>query len=76
NDRWRGEFTVTEQGIYCYTLQAWPDPFQSWRQALFKKVEANQDVSVDLLVGSALVEEASQRATGSDAKEMKEWAKA
>ncbi len=68
NDRWRGEFTVTELGQYRYTVQAWVDHFKSWRQGLLKKCEAGLDVSVDLLTGADLVEAASRRAAGSDAK--------
>ncbi len=40
NDRWRGEFTLSEIGRYRYTLRAWVDPFRSWRQGLIKKVGA------------------------------------
>ena len=67
NDRWRGEFIVTELGRYRYTLQAWVDRFQSWQRDLQKRIDAGQDVSVDLLVGGELVQEASCRACG-DAK--------
>src|ERR1043166_5533169 len=51
NDRWQGDFMVPLQGIHLYTLEAWIDPFQSWHRDFFKKIEAGQDVSVDLLVG-------------------------
>jgi starch synthase (maltosyl-transferring) len=70
NDRWRGEFTVSELGRYRYTLQAWVNPFQSWQQDLQKRLDAEQDVSVDLLVGAELVREASGRARGSDKKQL------
>ncbi len=62
NDCWSGTFRVTTPGRYEYTLQAWGGRFKSWRRDLAKKVEAGQDVSVDLLVGARLVEEASKRA--------------
>jgi len=71
NDRWRGEFTVTEMGQYRYTVQAWVDDFKSWRQALVKKFDTGQDVSIDLLTGAELVDEAGKRATGSDGKKLK-----
>mgnify|MGYP000293647760 CR=1 FL=1 len=45
NDRWRGEFPVTELGRYHYTLQAWVDRFRTWQRDLQKKVEAGQDVA-------------------------------
>ncbi len=74
NDRWRGEFTVPQVGNYYYTVQAWVDHFKSWRQGLVKKFDAGHDVSVDLLAGGDLVEEASRRAAGSDGKKLKKVA--
>ena len=64
NDRWRGTFVVSELGHYLYTIVAWVDEYKSWRQNLAKKLDAGQEVSVDLLVGARLIEEASQRASG------------
>ena len=52
NDRWRGTFEVNEIGNYYYTLQAWVDRFKSWRQGFAKKVDAGQDVALELLAGS------------------------
>ena len=68
NDRWRGAFEVNEAGNYYYTLQAWVDRFKSWRQGLAKKVEAGQDVALDLLAGSKLIELAAKSAAGDDHK--------
>jgi starch synthase (maltosyl-transferring) len=74
NDRWRGAFVVSQLGPYRYTLQAWVDHFTTWRHGLEKKVEAGQEVSIDLLVGARLIDQASQRASGEDATQLKEWA--
>jgi starch synthase (maltosyl-transferring) len=74
NDRWRGEFVVADLGRYYYTLQAWVDHFKSWSRDLVKRVEAGQDVSVDLLIGAAMVEEASRRASGEDAELLRRFA--
>ena len=75
NDRWRGEFSVTELGVYRYTIQAWIDRFATWRRDLHKRLQAGQDVSVELLIGGKLVEEASKRAKGADAARLKDWAR-
>ncbi len=75
NDRWRGYFVVTELGRYFYTLEAWIDRFESWRQGLLKKVKAEQDVSIDLLVGAGLIEGVSPRAPDTDAEKMQAWAR-
>jgi starch synthase (maltosyl-transferring) len=66
NDRWRGAFEVNEIGYYYYTLQAWVDRFKSWRQGLAKKVEAGQDVALDLLAGAKLIEQAAKSAADDD----------
>lgn len=76
NDRWRAAFDVTKLGRYHYTLEAWVDAFKTWRKGLAKKVEAGHDVSVELVVGAGLIEEASGRASGADAKKLKERAAA
>ncbi|HET8579585.1 MAG TPA: alpha-1,4-glucan--maltose-1-phosphate maltosyltransferase, partial [Nitrospiraceae bacterium] len=74
NDRWRGSFRVTELGRYRYTLIAWVDPFKTWRRDLSKKVEAGQDVLVDLLVGARLIEEAGRRASKAEGQILQKWA--
>jgi starch synthase (maltosyl-transferring) len=76
NDRWRGEFTVADLGRYRYTLKAWIDRFTTWRDGLVKKLAAFQDVTVDLLIGAALVEEASARAAGIDRKRLEGYTRA
>ncbi len=76
DDRWRGEFVVSDLGGYRYTLQAWVDRFQSWRRELEKKVRAGQESSVDLPVGARLVEEAVRRASGADARALEQYATA
>ncbi|MBV9387101.1 MAG: alpha-1,4-glucan--maltose-1-phosphate maltosyltransferase [Chroococcidiopsidaceae cyanobacterium CP_BM_ER_R8_30] len=74
NDRWQGVFTVSEIGRYAYTIVGWVDHFLTWRRGMVKKVEAGQDVSVDLLIGAELVEQASQRATGDYSSKLQTWA--
>jgi len=74
NDRWRGEFEVTRIGSAFYCIEAWVDHFKSWRQDTQKKVQARQDVSVELLVGVRLMEEAAAGAAGCEASQLKDWA--
>jgi starch synthase (maltosyl-transferring) len=73
NDRWRATFEVTEIGAYLYTLQAWVDRFGSWRQGLAKKLQAGQDVAIDLLIGAGLVEETANRAPPTDKKRLRNF---
>jgi starch synthase (maltosyl-transferring) len=76
SDRWRGEFFVTEVGRYQYTLRAWIDPFRSWQRDLRKRLDAGQDLSVELQIGADLVQEASGRASGQDKKRLASAARA
>ena len=75
NDRFRGEFCVAELGGYRYTVEGWIDRFQTWRKDLEKRIEARQDVSVDLLIGVGLIEGSAARAKGADAEALLEWAR-
>lgn len=63
NDRWRGEFKVTELGRYEYTVLAWVDHFKSWRHDLGRWVQA-EDISLSLRIGAELVGKAGQRVAG------------
>ncbi|MFC1939471.1 alpha-1,4-glucan--maltose-1-phosphate maltosyltransferase [Chloroflexota bacterium] len=74
NDRWRGSFVVSELGRYLFTISAWVDRFKTWQQNMVKKVKAKQDVSVDLLIGAQMIEEASQHAEKRDVGTMQDWA--
>jgi starch synthase (maltosyl-transferring) len=74
NDRWRGVFTVSHVGVYRYIVTAWVDHFTSWCRGLAKKVEADQDVAIDLLIGAELVQRASMRASGEAAQRLRVWA--
>jgi starch synthase (maltosyl-transferring) len=78
NDRWRAGFTVTDLGQAEYTIEAWVDPFRSWQRGLAKKLDAGQDVGVDLQVGAGLIEGAAERAAAAgadeDAAQLGAWA--
>ncbi len=63
NDRWRAEFVAAEAGSYHYTVEGWVDHFRTWQLDLKKKLEAGQDLTVDLLVGLNLVSGATNRVT-------------
>ncbi len=64
NDRWEGEFVVTELGVYHYTLEGWVDHFRSWQNDIRKKFGAGQDLAVDILIGLQYMEEALERFPG------------
>lgn len=75
NDHWRVKFTVEELGQYIYTVAAWPDPFLTWYTDLQKRIEAEQDVTIDLKIGAELLKATAARASEADAKKLKHAAK-
>ena len=68
NDRWRASFQVRKLGRYFYTVRGWVDHFKTWSRDLAKRLDAGQNVAVDLLIGAQMVEGAGTRATAIDAK--------
>jgi starch synthase (maltosyl-transferring) len=66
-DRWRGEFTTGELGVHRVQVEAWVDPFASWRDELERKLAAGQeDLEGELAEGAALLEDAAGRLKGAD----------
>lgn len=74
NDRWKGQFTVEQLGVYVYTVEAWVDHFETWRNDMRKKSDAGQDVAVDMLIGAQYLTEGASRAVGDDAARLRQWA--
>jgi starch synthase (maltosyl-transferring) len=70
NDRWGAQFAAQALGRYIYTVAGWVDEWGSWTAGLRKKADAGQDVSVDVLVGVGLLQAATGRARGVDAKKL------
>jgi starch synthase (maltosyl-transferring) len=66
NDRWSGSFTLDRLGRFEYTIVAWRDLFRTWRDEVVKKVDAGQDVALELVEGTALVADAATSAEGTD----------
>ena len=66
NDRWRTEFPVTQLGRYQFTVSGWVDHWKTWRRDLVKRIDVNQDSSIDYKIGAEYVRQASARAAGAD----------
>jgi starch synthase (maltosyl-transferring) len=75
NDRWRGEFTVGEPGIYLFSVRAWVDRFLTWFRDMRKRVDAGQDVAVQYLVAAELIEKAieSSAPPSEDRARLEKW---
>ncbi|WP_291743544.1 alpha-1,4-glucan--maltose-1-phosphate maltosyltransferase [Bauldia sp.] len=48
NDRWRGTTVVEDNARYVYTVIAWRDLFESWREEVTKKHAAGVDIALEL----------------------------
>ena len=66
NDRWTASFTVERIGTYSYTVAGWIDHFQTWKRDLQKRIQAGQDVTIDLLIGADLIHRTADYADGHD----------
>jgi starch synthase (maltosyl-transferring) len=76
NDRWQAAFTVSRLGRYVYTAEGWVDRFLTWVHDLRKRIEAEQDIRVDLRIGAELVRAAAQRAEAGDQARLQAYAEA
>ena len=66
-DRWAGSIGLTANTTYVYTIEAWTDHYETWANELEKKVADGQTVTLELIEGRALLEDAATRAEGDDA---------
>jgi starch synthase (maltosyl-transferring) len=64
NDRFSASFVVDAIGGYDYAVRGWVDQFASFRRGLSRKLEAGQNIDVELLMGAELVAAAAARAHG------------
>ena len=74
NDRWFGEFRVSQLGRYHYTILGWVDHFETWRRDLLKRIDAGNDTNIDYLIGAELVEAAALRAREPEAEWLRQRA--
>jgi starch synthase (maltosyl-transferring) len=70
NDRWEGEFEVSELGRYVYTILGWVDTYGTWAADLAKRAKAGIEISVDTLRGVELLQAAAERAKRADRQEL------
>jgi starch synthase (maltosyl-transferring) len=73
NDEWTAEFVIDRQCSYEYTVLGWIDRFETWRHGLDAKVNAQQDVTSELLEGAALVRATAERARANGAPDDARW---
>ena len=72
NDRWVGRLRLDAVGLWRYTIEAWTDHFESWRDEVEKKRAAGQSIELELVEGRAIVEAALAQARAGDAALIRE----
>ncbi len=72
NDRWVGRFSLDAVGRWRYTIDAWTDLFESWCDEIEKKLEAGQNIELEVVEGRSIVEGALQEARSGDAARIRE----
>lgn len=70
NDCWRASFTVDRIGSWHWFLTARVDPFVTWLRDLGRREHAGEDLTLELSVGAALVQDAAHAAPAAAAEEM------
>ena len=63
---WQGSVGLYDNARFYYTVEAWTDAYESWCIDTEKKLAAGQNVTLELIEGRELIEEALPRAHGDD----------
>src|SRR4051812_32262320 len=65
--RWEGAFSVDRPGTWEWTVEAWVDPFATWRDEVARKLEAaQQSLSGEASEGAVIIADAAAGADGGD----------
>jgi starch synthase (maltosyl-transferring) len=73
--RWEGAFEVDGTGRWQYTVEAWTDVFETWRDELERKILAGQhDLAGELSEGGVLLKDALEAAKEGKDRELIEHA--
>jgi len=72
NDRWTGDFVPAEIGRYKVTITAFTNHFGTWRRDLSRRVEARQQVDLELEEGAILLERHVKAVRGDERRMLKE----
>ncbi|MFC2150076.1 maltotransferase domain-containing protein [Calditrichota bacterium] len=75
NSRWQASFTPDSTGFYQLNIVAWVDEFRSWLQGFKKKVEAQQYVKVDLMIGLDILKYTMTRCENRYRAAISQWVK-
>ncbi len=74
NDRWRATMPISRLGRYRFIVRASVDRFSTWCRDLRVRIDADQDVAEEFLVGAQLIQEASRHAKANERRRLLEVA--
>ena len=66
NDRWRGSFRLEKNALYTYTVEAWTDVFETWRDDFSKRTTTGVYPASDALEGANVLQRAGEHAAADD----------
>jgi starch synthase (maltosyl-transferring) len=66
NDRWSGYVELDQIGLHELRIEAWTDRVATWRHGIEAKVDAGQDVGVEIEEGARLFETIAAHAPKAD----------
>jgi starch synthase (maltosyl-transferring) len=67
NDRWVGSITMRDLGDHELVIEAWTGRYATWVHDIEIKVDAHQDVELELEEGAQILDELAERLAGDDA---------
>ncbi|MBX9634493.1 MAG: alpha-1,4-glucan--maltose-1-phosphate maltosyltransferase [Magnetospirillum sp.] len=70
NDRWIGRVRLERNTRLSFTVEAWVDEYETWRDDMAKKRAAGQAVTVEVVEGRQWLEGALPRIQGADRERM------
>lgn len=66
NDEWKGHFITSKPGEYEYAVTAWIDHALTWHHGFVKKVDAGENVSVELKIGAEFLRRIAKKSGVAD----------
>jgi starch synthase (maltosyl-transferring) len=70
-DRWSARIPLDRVGTWRFTVEAWPDPWASWRAELTRRVRAGQEVEAELSEGARILRRAAKSSENAAALEVR-----
>jgi len=70
-DRWHASIRPDVVGFWTFTIEAFGDPYLTWRNATLKKIEAGQgakDLANDLALGAQVLDSAAKTVPSADSQ--------